>query len=221
MSLSSTHRLQLCGQHLLLHAFRALYWEEQDSLLIADLHLGKAAHFRRSGIAVPAAVGDANLDKLISLLIDFRPARVLFLGDLFHSDYNNQWLVFCELLEQFPNIHFELILGNHDILDVSFYESSGLIVHEEMLDLEPFLLTHHPLTELPDGEQYNLAGHLHPAVSLRGAGRQRLRLPCFYFGKNQGLLPAFGEFTGLANIPIGADDRVFAIAEDRVIAIKS
>lgn len=221
MSLSSTHRLQLFGQHLLLHAFRALYWEEQDSLLIADLHLGKAAHFRRSGIAVPTAVGDANLDKLISLLIDFEPARVLFLGDLFHSEYNNQWMVFSELLEQFPRITFELVLGNHDVLDVSFYESAGLIVHEEMLYLEPFLLTHHPLTDVPEVELYNLAGHLHPAVNLKGAGRQRLRLPCFFFGKNQGLLPAFGEFTGLANIPIGPDDRVFAIAEDRVIAIKS
>jgi DNA ligase-associated metallophosphoesterase len=220
MSLTSTYRLLICGQHLLLHAFRAVYWEEEDCLLIADLHLGKAAHFRRAGIAVPAAVGDANLDKLISLLLDFEPARVLFLGDLFHSEYNNQWMIFCELLEQFYGISFELVRGNHDVLDVSFYERAGLTVHEGTLAVEPFLLSHHPLEEANEEGLYNLAGHLHPAISLRGAGRQRLRLPCFFFGKHQGLLPAFGEFTGLANVPVGPDDRVFAIAEDSILAIK-
>ncbi|MCB0633088.1 MAG: ligase-associated DNA damage response endonuclease PdeM [Saprospiraceae bacterium] len=220
MSVSTTYRLQICGQHLILHPFRAVYWEEQNSLLIADLHLGKAAHFRRTGIAVPAAVGDANLDKLISLLLDYQPDRVLFLGDLFHSEYNNQWIAFCELLDQFSGIHFELVRGNHDVLDESFYERAGLEVHAEVLEIGPFLLTHHPLTELSKEELYNLAGHIHPAVSLRGGGRQRLRLPCFFFGKHQGLLPAFGEFTGLASQSVGPDDRVFAIAEDAILAIK-
>lgn len=212
-------RLELAGQHLQLHPLRCIYWEEEKALLIADLHLGKARHFRRSGIAVPLAVADANLDKLISVIWDFQPERVLFLGDLFHSEFNRQWMEFSDLLEQFNTISFELIAGNHDILDPSFYEQAGLKVHLNGLALKPFLLTHHPLEESPEAGWYNLAGHVHPGVRLRGNGRQYLRLPCFFFGEQHGLLPAFGEFTGLAIQAVDSGDKVFVIVEEEVVEI--
>ena len=44
--------------------------------------------------------------------------------------------------------------------------------------------------------RYVIAGHLHPVLSLRGIGRDRLRLPCFSFEARCAVLPAFGEFTG-------------------------
>lgn len=217
MSEIKKYPIKLAGQQCYLHPFRAIYWEEQDALLIADLHLGKAGHFRRSGIAVPVAVADANLDKLTSVIWDFQPARVIFLGDLFHSEFNRQWVEFCDLLKQFNTISFELIAGNHDILDPSFYEQAGLKVHLNGLYEKPFLLTHHPLEDFSAEGGYNLAGHVHPGVRLRGNGRQRLRLPCFFFGRYQGLLPAFGEFTGLATMPVGPDDEIFVIVEDEIV----
>lgn len=219
MSNLGVHPTPLAGQNLQLHPFGGVYWLETQTLLLADLHLGKAQHFRKAGIPVPLGVSDANLDKLTSLLLDFQPLRVLFLGDLFHSEYNRQWQDFCELLEQFPSISFELIQGNHDILDASFYEQAGLKLHVEGLEVGPFWLTHHPEENYTKEGLYNLAGHLHPGIRLRGRGRQRLRLPCFFFGPNQGLLPAFGEFTGLALLQAGPNDRVFAIAENEVIPI--
>lgn len=209
--------VRLAGQQFYLHPLRCMYWVEAQALLIADLHLGKAGHFRRSGIPVPLGVADANLDKLTSVIWDFQPKRVLFLGDLFHSEFNRQWMEFCDLLEQFSATSFELITGNHDILDPSFYEQAGLTVHLDGLAEKPFLLTHHPIEDFTGGGWYNLAGHIHPGVRLRGNGRQRLRLPCFFFGKDQGLLPAFGEFTGLATLTVEADDEVFVIVEDEVI----
>ncbi len=219
MSAAKHHTVRIAGQNLQLHPFRCIYWEEEEVLLIADLHLGKAQHFRRSGIAVPLAVADANLDKLTSVIWDFKPKRVLFLGDLFHSEFNRQWVAFCEVLEQFQTISFELIAGNHDILDPSFYEQAGLKVHLNGLPYKPFLLTHHPLEDLSDDGWYNLAGHIHPGVRLQGNGRQRLKLPCFFFGRHQGLLPAFGEFTGLATLSVVPEDKVFVIVEDEVVRV--
>jgi DNA ligase-associated metallophosphoesterase len=148
---------------------------------------------------------------------DFQPRRVIFLGDLFHSEFNRQWMEFCDLLAQFDEISFELIAGNHDVLDPTFYEQAGLKVHLNGLHLHPFLLTHHPLEDFSDTKWYNLAGHLHPGVRLRGNGRQRLRLPCFFFGPRQGLLPAFGEFTGLATLSVAPGDEVFVIVEDEIV----
>lgn len=219
MTQPATFPIQLAGQQLLLHPFHCAFWVEAQTLLLADLHLGKAHHFRRAGLAVPLAVADANLDKLTSVIWDFQPRRVLFLGDLFHSVYNRQWAEFCGVLEQFPNIAFELVIGNHDILDPSFYLQAGLKLHLDRLVEGPFLFSHHPLEEPPSAPLYPLAGHLHPAVRLLGAGRQRLTLACFFFGKMQGLLPAFGEFTGLSVQSCGPEDRVYVIAGEEILEV--
>ena len=211
-------RAIVAGEALLLHPFKAIYWEAEEALLLADLHLGKAAHFRREGLPVPSDVSQANWDRLISLLLDFQPRRVLFLGDLFHSDYNREWEELCQLMEQFSPTRFELILGNHDILPPGHYQKANLAVHREGLQIPPFFLTHHPLEETP-GPLYNLAGHVHPCVHLRGNGRQRARLACFYFGKEQGILPAFGAFTGMGKVQPRAGDQVFVITGEKVLEV--
>jgi metallophosphoesterase superfamily enzyme len=60
---------------------------------------------------------------------------------------------------------------------------------------------------------------VHPAVKLRGNGGQKLTLPCFYFGKIQGLLPAFGTFTGKSIIRTEEESRVFVVTPESVIAL--
>lgn len=215
MKVTETH---IFGETFLLHPFRAMYWQREKMLLLSDLHLGKVAHFRNHGIPVPQASSDANWDKLISLLLDFQPERVLFLGDLFHSDFNVEWDDFCHLTAQFSNISFELVPGNHDILFAGHYEEARLVLHPPTLEMAPFLFSHIPL-ETISGDRYNLAGHIHPSVCLRGYGRQTMRLPCFYFADNQGILPAFGAFTGTADVEVKNGDRVFVIASDEVLAL--
>ena len=206
------------SQRLHLHPFKAIFWEDQSILFLADLHLGKTAHFRKAGIAVPKGVADANWDRLMSLLLDYQPKRVIFLGDLFHSDYNQACEEMVSLIDQFNMISFELVMGNHDVLDESYYRVNGLKKYEPPLVLEPFVLSHYPMDPPPEG-LLNLAGHIHPSVRLFGTARQRLRLPCFYFGNEQALLPAFGGFTGTATIQPGKSDQVFVIVEDQVIEV--
>ena len=79
------------GQHFILHPSGAIYWEEKKSLLLADAHLGKVAHFRKNGIAVPRKAERAFYQKITQLLSLFSVKRILFLGDLFHSFQNNEW----------------------------------------------------------------------------------------------------------------------------------
>ncbi len=211
-------QIDLHNQHLVLHPLKAAYWQEAHMLLLADLHLGKASHFRREGIPVPSSVSQQNWDKLLSLLMDFSPRRVLFLGDLFHSEYNAEWEDFCDLLRQFSGVQFELVPGNHDILPVKAYERAGLLIREEAYVEGPFLFTHHPLEEAsPAG--YNLAGHVHPGVFLRGRGRQGKKVPCFFFGEYGGILPAFGAFTGSAILLARNGDRVFVVAGEEVLEV--
>ena len=196
---------------------RAIYWKQYSIVLLADLHLGKINHFRKSGIPVPTKANDHNIEILIDLLHQTKPARVICVGDLFHSHYNPEWEVFGEVVKHFRNISFELVIGNHDVMSEWQYERKGIRVHEQ-LQVDNFIFTHHPLEEIPE-HHYNLAGHIHPAVHLVGKGRQGITLPCFYFGEHQGILPAFGMFTGLASIRPRANDKVFVIAENKILRI--
>ena len=201
-------------QTLCLLPEKALFWEEKKLLIIADLHLGKAGHFRKSGIPVSDMIHSKDILMLEKLIQKHQPAEVIFLGDLFHSDHNQGWEIFRRWLKSKAPLPFKLILGNHDVLPDSDYNISNMKCLES-LDLAPFNLTHIP----EPSNLYNLAGHIHPAIKLKGKAKQSLRVPCFFFGKENGILPAFGNFTGTASINIEKTDDVFVIAENQVIKI--
>jgi uncharacterized protein len=209
--------VEILDEQIVLFPQKALFWKKYEILIIADVHFGKVNHFRKAGIAVPQKANDKNLEQLVELMLLTEPKRVVFLGDLFHSHYNPEWEVFGELVKHFKAVSFELVLGNHDIMSDHQYIRKGILLHDE-LRLGPFLFTHHPLEELNEN-LYNIAGHLHPGVVLRGKGRQALTLPCFLFGTNQGLLPAFGSFTGLARISPKKDDKIFVVADDKILSV--
>ncbi|MEJ0029576.1 MAG: metallophosphoesterase [Bacteroidota bacterium] len=157
---------------------------------------------------------------LIDLLNHCKPERMLFLGDLFHSHYNEEWEVLGQVIRHFTSVSFELVMGNHDIMSTLQYERHNVKIHREELRVGNLLLTHAPL-ETPQPDVYNLAGHIHPGARLYGKGRQALLLPCFHFGKHQGLLPAFGSFTGLYPVRAMKGDQVFVIADHEVIEINN
>ena len=210
-------RVEVYGEWFELLPQKAIFWPKEKALLIADLHLGKVNHFRRSGIAVPSKANDKNIELLIDLFWQTKPDRVICLGDLFHSHYNPEWEVFGELIKHFGAVSFELVMGNHDIMSETQYLRKGIKIYDE-LRIGDFVLTHHSLKVVPDNF-YNFSGHIHPGALLRGKGRQSVTLPCFYFGLRQGLLPAFGMFTGLARIEPRKEEKVFVIADDKIIAV--
>jgi uncharacterized protein len=209
--------VEISGEVFELLHHKAMYWPKMRALLLADLHLGKINHFRKSGIPLPSKANDRNIELLVEVLQRVKPERVLCLGDLFHSHYNPEWEVFGELVQHFHPVSFELIMGNHDIMSELQYSRKGILVHDR-LTIGNFILTHHPLEEVTPG-YYNMAGHIHPGVCLYGRGKQALTLPCFYFGQKQGLLPAFGVFTGLAKIKPTKDDKIFVIVEDKILNV--
>lgn len=215
----SSHLHQLFKQQICLLPEKCIFWPANSMLIIADVHLGKVMHFRKAGIPVPTALIKRDLAVLNRLISSYLPQRVVFLGDLFHSSLNSEWHLFEALTEKFPNTNFELVLGNHDAYTADFM-SEKLMIYQEKLIIEPFLFTHIPLAvhEIPEG-LYNLSGHLHPAVTLTGKGRQRLQFPCFFFGTQQGVLPAFGGFTGYVSMKVTAQDQVFPIVEGKVMDI--
>lgn len=198
---------------------KSIYWQKRKTLLVADLHIGKSGHFRKNGIAVPEDVNQSNLERLDGLLEATSAEHLVILGDLFHSNINREWQQFMDWRRNYRQLEMSLVIGNHDILDKQNYHS-GLINLFTRMTLDPFLFVH-DLDELPDSNSslnYILSGHIHPAVKLRGRGRQSMKLPCFYFGEEHGILPAFGSFTGTHVIQPKADDRVYLIANTQILS---
>jgi len=205
--------VQVKGERLRLLVDKALYWPAARTLIIADLHLGKAMHFRKAGIAAPAGVEQENLDRLQRVVQRIRPREVLLLGDLFHSHWNGSWDAFVAVRRMHEGIAFTLITGNHDILHPDVYRRAD-IGREAQRVSGPFVFTHHPD---PHPHQYNVAGHIHPGVRMIGKARQSFTLPCYFFGAAAAILPAFGGFTGVHVLRPTSGDRVFALTKNVVL----
>lgn len=206
--------LHFADQDFVLDASGALYWPAKNSVILSDVHLGKIAHFRKHGAALPADAQFENYSRLSRLIARYSPEQVLIIGDLFHSTLNSEWPVF----EQFIRSHqtrYRLIVGNHDIIDPSRFSALAIEV-SDTLNLDHIHFSHFPDHQSPN---YRISGHLHPAIRLNISSSERRTLKCFYIKNNQLVLPSFGYFTGNARIKRSEVDQVYVIAEDQVIAI--
>ncbi|MFN0183095.1 MAG: ligase-associated DNA damage response endonuclease PdeM [Aquabacterium sp.] len=230
MALSPAARITLAGHVAHLLPQRALYLAEFDALLVADVHLGKAASFRRLGVPVPEATTAATLRRLDDALAACSAGHLVVLGDLLHSALAlppgtlasvQQWR------ERQAGLRITLVRGNHDQRSGDPPDGLKVDCRDGPIALGRLQLVHDP-AEAPvaanataaDNEAgYVLAGHVHPAVVLGGRARSAVRLPCFHFGPSVGVLPAFGDFTGSHVLPRGPDCRIYAVAEGRVVAV--
>lgn len=212
-----TLTIEVAGAALRLLPDGAVYWPQAGTLWLSDLHLGKAAHFRRHGVPIGSEPTLETLHRLREQIKAWKPERVLLLGDLFHSDINREWEPFAGLCDEFSDVEWVLVRGNHDLIPETLLRESG-IQQLDRLDESVFTFTHDPADAAADFG-YHVCGHVHPGIRLRGAGRQALRLRCFHFGKNQAVMPAYGAFTGMHVIEPHATDRVFAMTGDAVIEV--
>ena len=207
------------GLELTLLPEKALWIESLRVLLLADLHFGKASHFRKAGIPIPEQVHDLDYQRIENLVGKHNPLHTYFLGDLFHSSWNEQWEDLISFLGHFPKTTFHLVLGNHDILPQKHYQDPRLQVHPKSVILESLFLNHEPITPPPG--MLTICGHIHPGILLKGKAKQSVRIPCFHYSEDILVMPSFGNFTGLFRINRKKTDYIWGIAEERVIPILS
>jgi DNA ligase-associated metallophosphoesterase len=211
------------GERLHLLPQRAVWWPAQDAVLVADVHIGKAATFRALGQPVPAGTTMANLQRLEGLLRQVRAARLFVLGDFLHAPQARSPAVLAALAgwrERLPGVECVVVEGNHDRRAGRLPPSLAIERVVGPLAIGPLVLTHGDRAPPADaGDGYPLAGHLHPAYVLRGRAGDRLRLPCFVFGQSGAVLPAFGEFTGHADVSRTPGDRIYVVGDGRIWAI--
>ena len=216
-SMRASVPLELGGTRVVLLAQRAAWLADLATVLVADVHIGKAASFRSLGTPVPEATTGGTLARLTEVLRLTGAQHLVVLGDLQHSAHARNAAplrAFSEWRAVHHEIALTLVAGNHDERAGAPPASWRVRVVREPFDITPGLgLVHHPAS-VPG--RYALAGHVHPAVLLGGRGPGTLRLPCFHLGADCGVLPAFGEFTGSHVVRPLPGERVFVVADDEI-----
>lgn len=208
---------EVAGENVGLSAHRALFLPRHDTLVVADLHWGKAATFRAKGVPLPPGVTASDLERLTAAVHESSASRLVIVGDLLHARagrHERTLRAVADWRSIHPNLEIVLVRGNHDTHAGDPPAALNIECVDGPLIVGPFACQHHP-TAHPT--HYVLAGHLHPHVTLHGRGRQSLRLPCFAFCERGAILPAFTSFTGGGAYTPGAGDRIFAIVENEIV----
>ena len=136
--------INFAGEQLTLNQYRSIFWDKEKSLILSDLHLGKTAHFRKNGIALPNGIIEKDLENLQKLIEHYEPEKIIIVGDLFHAELNSEIEIFRKWFEDFNSIKWLLVKGNHDrfsekfgIEETEIYETENLIFSHESLDSIP------------------------------------------------------------------------------------
>ena len=212
---------EVAGERLVLMPERVACWPRTRTLLVADAHFGKAAAFRAAGVPVPRGTTTGSLERLDAAIGRTGARRVVFLGDFLHAREGRQpetTRLVAEWRRRHAEVDMLLVRGNHDTRAGDPDPDIAIRCVDAPVVESPFVLTHKPVAS---ESGYVIAGHLHPAVRLTGPGREQSRLPCFWAGSHAMVLPAFGEFTGHGEVDVEPGDRVWVLAGDAVMQVRS
>ncbi len=211
--------LELANEEIFLDHERALAWPDQKILALSDVHLGKAESFQAAGIPLPSGDHLEEFQRLETLIAKHGIQKVFILGDLIHQKTSWSADLLKDLKDFFNRnnmIEWHLLIGNHERGSMEFLKQLPLKLHEEDLEISPFVFTHgHKQHE---SSLFEIRGHIHPRIQLK-QGPLSLNLPCFWLEKNRFTLPSFGQMTGGFKIKAAKKDRVFGVGESSVFEI--
>jgi uncharacterized protein len=189
----TTADISLSGMAATLDLSGALYLVDEDTLLIADLHLEKGSSFARTGQFLPPYDTRETLAVLNDVVARFAPRTVIALGDSFHDTGGPDRLDPQDRATLFgaqTGRQWIWVTGNHD-RDLPA-DLGGDVVPESAIG--SLALRHEPAL----GAAAEVAGHLHPVGKVVMRGRA-VRRRCFLTDGERCVMPAFGAYAGGLN----------------------
>lgn len=199
----------------MLHHSGALYWPDEELLIVSDLHLEKGSHHARRGFFLPPYDSHATLYALHKVIAEIKPLKIVLLGDSFHDGQGHKRLSpeAQSLLHALTQWNPVWITGNHD----------GEHVPNGFSGMEEWTLKNIVLRHEARGDS-EISGHYHPKVDVHHK-RARISRRCFVEDGNRLIMPSFGAYTGGMNItdPIlrpymGETYRFYPLGDARVFS---
>ncbi len=214
----ATQEIEIQNQHIILTNYRAAFWEEEETLFLSDLHVGKAAHFRKHGIAIPTSVMDSDLARLDALIKYFNVKRLIVVGDLFHAENNHDVALFLEWRLRHSMLQVVLVKGNHDRISQKIESQFDIQLITEVFNCGNFTFVHEETANI-NTDNFIISGHVHPGVLLSPMKKQYVRLPCFVVFKKALWLPAFSHFTGFQLLTKKNAHKIYALTQQSVLEL--
>ena len=217
--------MEWAGQEWMLLADRALYWPAQQALIVADVHVGKAAAFRHHGVPVPSGSTSKDLARLSTLIQQTQCRRLVILGDLLHARHGraeHTMRLVSTWRARHAALEITLVRGNHDVTAGDPPAEWAITCVDEPWGLASVVMRHTLASTVSRREQApTISGHVHPCVRLHDVDGSSMRATCFVFSERSGvgLVPAFGSFTGTSPVRPEEGDRVFVVGAGEVIEV--
>jgi len=176
-----------------------------NTLIIADLHLGYEQSLNREGIMVPKFQYRKILERILEIIEKTKASQVVINGDLKHEFgriTRQEWkeaMNFIQFLKETFN-DVVLLKGNHDNFTRFIAQKTDLEVYESY-SLKEFIIMHGD--KIPDDimsheELTIIIGHEHPCIGIRN-GERLEKMKCFlkgcYKDKNLIVMPSFNFVT--------------------------
>lgn len=213
-------RVDWCGEQFELLSEGAVHRLRHNTLIVADLHFGKAASFRAAGVPVPSGTTQAQLEKLDAAINRSGANHVVILGDLLHSSNGRSGGMIDAVAQwraRWSELPITLVRGNHDLNAGDPPMAWQMDCVDEPYILHGLCLCHHPDAAMHD--MPTMAGHVHPAARIHDHGVSSTRVRCYHFARRLAVLPAFGPFIGSHIINAQTDDRVFGIVDGEIVEL--
>ena len=191
---NATAPIRIGGVDLLCDWAGCLYWPEEETLIVSDLHLEKGSSFARKGQFLPPYDTLETLERLDGRIAFWQPRLVIALGDSFHDSKVG------ECMHSHPLVHLQQMVARQDWIWISGNHdpdpprSLGGDCCDEVA-MGPLTFRHEPKPHAAN----EICGHLHPQAGIHRRGKT-VRRRCFAHDGNRLVLPAFGAYTGGLNI---------------------
>jgi hypothetical protein len=197
------------ADHVLLDGRLALFHEREEWLAIADLHFGYELSRRAAGWLVPFWGMDSITGRLLELLADYRPKRLIILGDLVHD--GTARFEARKLVEQIrESCEVIVVGGNHD------RELNGTVELFDSWSSNEFHF-HHGHCPVSPSPLIQIIGHYHPAGNLSDGAGLHLKLPAFVQQDRCWIMPAFSPWAAGMPWPIDQSSQVWLCSPQRIL----
>jgi uncharacterized protein len=190
---------------------RLAVWIAAERILaVADLHWGYAETHRARGNLLPQW-GDRTIEtQLDSLVADYCPSEVIWLGDVVHG---REGAAAAERYLLRAPVPTTVLAGNHDC------RWNGAILTS--VRRGRYFFHHGDVHRTVPSGCLELIGHHHPAYAWNDGAGGRVKLPALVASPERLVLPAFSPWAAGAEYSADPGATVWLIAPRRIFPLRS
>jgi DNA ligase-associated metallophosphoesterase len=201
----------LVADEILLDGRLALFDKTERWLAVADLHFGYELSQRAAGRLVPMWGMASISERLLQLINEYEPRRLIILGDLVHDKTAAR-----EAAQFLRNLaarsEVVVVAGNHD------RELRGDVEMVDSWETDRFHF-HHGHCAADATDRIQIIGHHHPAAVVTDGAGLRLKCPAFVQQSNCWIMPAFSPWASGTRWTPDDSSQLWLCTEERVLRL--